>query len=66
MNDVESCLNDMDLIEGFNGYETNNSLYERTILPIQTNDGVYWAWIYVYSGHVEENDRIENGRWKQR
>ena len=66
MNDVESCLNDMDLIEGFNGYETNNSLYERTIVPIHTNNGVHWAWTYVYSGHVEENNRIENGRWKQR
>jgi len=56
----------MDLIEGFNGYGTNNSLYERTIVPIHTNNGVHWAWTYVYSGHVEENNRIENGRWKQR
>ena len=66
MNDVESCLNKMDSIEGFYGYESKNSLYERTIVPIQTSEGVKWAWTYVYSGHVEESAQIESGRWKQR
>lgn len=65
MNDVESCLTDMDSIEGFYGYESKNSLYKRTIVPIQTNDGTKWAWTYLYSGHVEENNRIKSGRWKQ-
>ena len=66
MNDVESCLTDMDSIEGFYGYESKNSLYKRTIVLIQTNDAAKWAWIYHYSGHVEENNRIKSGRWKQR
>ncbi len=66
MNDVESCLNNIDSIEGFYGYGHKNSLYERTIVPVQTNQGVEWAWTYVYSGHVEENIRIHSGRWKQR
>ena len=66
MNDVESCLTDMDSIEGFYGYESKNSLYKRTIVLIQTNDGAKWAWTYLYSGHVEENNRIKSGRWKQR
>ena len=66
MNDVESCLNDMDSIEGFYGYERKNSLYDRTIVLIQTNDGAKWAWTYLYSGHVEENNRIRSGQWKQR
>ena len=66
MNDVESCLRDMDSIEGFYGYENENSLYERTIVPIQTNEGMQWAWTYVYSGHVKDNSRIKSGRWKQR
>ena len=66
MNDVESCLRDMDSIEGFYGYESENSLYERTIVPIQTNEGMQWAWTYVYSGHVNENLRIKSGRWKHR
>lgn len=65
MNDVESCLTNMDSIEGFYGYESKNSLYERTIVPIQTKHGLQWAWTYVYSGHVEENTRIDSGRWKQ-
>ena len=66
MNDVESCLKDMDSIEGFYGYESKNSLYERTIVLIQTNDGAKWAWTYFYSGDVGENTRIKSGRWKQR
>ena len=66
MNDVESCLNTMDSIEGFYGYGNKNSLYERTIVQVQTNQGVQWAWTYVYSGHVEENTRIKSGQWKQR
>ena len=66
MNDVESCLNDMDSIEGFYGYERKNSLYKRTIVLIQTNEGSRWAWTYLYSGHLEENYRIKSGRWKQR
>ena len=66
MNDVESCLNDMDSIEGFYGYGSEKSLYDRTIVPIQTNEGSRWAWTYLYSGHVEENNRIKSGRWKQR
>ena len=66
MNDVESCLNDMDSIEGFYGYESENSLYDRTIVQILTNDGAKWAWTYVYSGHIDVKTRIESGRWKQR
>ena len=66
MNDVESCLDNMDSIEGFYGYGNKSSLYERTIVPVQTNQGVQWAWTYVYSGHVEENTRINSGQWKQR
>tara|TARA_B100001094_G_scaffold199982_1_gene194041 strand:+ start:5730 stop:6647 length:918 start_codon:yes stop_codon:yes gene_type:complete len=66
MRDVEFCLTDMDSIEGFYGFENNNSLYQRTIVPIQTSEGVKWAWTYVYSGHVEESAQIESGRWKQR
>lgn len=66
MNNVDSCLNKMDSIEGFYGFENKNSLYQRTIVPIQTSEGVKWAWTYVYSGHVEESAQIESGRWKQR
>lgn len=66
MNDVESCLTDMDLIEGFYGFLNKNSLYQRTIVQIQTKKGVVWAWTYVYSGHVEESAQIESGRWKPR
>ena len=66
MNDVESCLNTMDSIEGFYGYGNKNSLYERTIVPVQTNQGVQWAWTYVYSGRIEDKTRIESGRWKMR
>jgi gamma-glutamylcyclotransferase (GGCT)/AIG2-like uncharacterized protein YtfP len=66
MNDVESCLRDMDSIEGFYGYESRNSLYERTIVPIQTNEGMQWAWTYLYAMEVDENSRIESGRWRLR
>ena len=66
MTDIESCLSSMDSIEGFYGYESKNSLYERTIVPIQTNGGVHWAWTYVYSGSIEMNTQIESGRWKKR
>jgi gamma-glutamylcyclotransferase (GGCT)/AIG2-like uncharacterized protein YtfP len=41
-------------------------LYERTIVPIQTNEGMHWAWTYLYAMEVDENSRIESGRWRLR
>jgi gamma-glutamylcyclotransferase (GGCT)/AIG2-like uncharacterized protein YtfP len=56
----------MDSIEGFYGYENENSLYERTIVPIQTNEGMQWAWTYLYAMDIDESSRIESGRWRLR
>ena len=63
MSDVESCLERMDGIEGFLGFGHTNSLYQRTIVQVQTDTEMRWAWTYVYTGHVEKDSRIEDGRW---
>ncbi len=60
---VEACLERMDSIEGFLGFGRKDSLFDRTIVQVQTEQGIVWAWTYVYAGDVVDDSIIEHGRW---
>ena len=64
---VYLTLQTLDSIEGFYGYDSTHSLFTRTIVRIQTEQGHEWAWTYVYN---KENNReyevIESGNWLKR
>ncbi|MDP6223720.1 MAG: gamma-glutamylcyclotransferase [Candidatus Poseidoniaceae archaeon] len=63
MRDVEQCLERTDGIEGFRGFDHLDNFYNRTIVQVQTEQGVVWAWTYVYAHDVDEDSIIEDGRW---
>ena len=64
LNRVEACLERMDSIEGFLGFGRNDSLFGRTIVHVETEQGRVWAWTYVYAREVEDESIIEDGRWR--
>ncbi|MGB2267824.1 MAG: gamma-glutamylcyclotransferase family protein, partial [Candidatus Poseidoniaceae archaeon] len=61
---VEACLERMDSIEGFLGFGSHDSLFDRTIVCVETEQGHVWAWTYVYAREVEDESIIEDGRWR--
>ncbi|MBF15228.1 MAG: hypothetical protein CMA97_06930 [Euryarchaeota archaeon] len=63
MRDAEICLEKMDQIEGFLGFGQTESLFDRTIVRVETEQGIVWAWTYVYAGNVDADSIIEDGRW---
>ena len=64
LDNVEECLERMDSIEGFLGFGRNDSLFDRTIVHVETEQGRVWAWTYVYAGDVGDESIIEDGRWR--
>ncbi|MGA0379206.1 MAG: gamma-glutamylcyclotransferase [Candidatus Poseidoniaceae archaeon] len=64
IDDVEACLERMDSIEGFLGFGRNDSLFDRTIVHVETEQGHVWAWTYLYAGDVDDESIINDGRWR--
>ena len=60
---VEACLERMDSIEGFLDFGRSDALFDRTIVQVRTEQGIVWAWTYVYAGDVDDDSIIEHGRW---
>jgi len=64
---VYPTLQTLDSIEGFYGYNSNHSLFTRTIVQIDTEQGPEWAWTYVYNKEAgEEYQTIGSGNWQDR
>ena len=64
---VYLTLQTLDSIEGFYGYDSTHSLFTRTIVRIDTEQGREWAWTYVYNKENEkEYATIESGDWLKR
>jgi gamma-glutamylcyclotransferase (GGCT)/AIG2-like uncharacterized protein YtfP len=63
LNNTEKSLRDIDRIERFNP-NINNQLYNRTLVPVQTSDGVVMAWVYSIDQLPKEVVRILNGDWQ--
>jgi len=64
IDDVEACLERMDSIEGFLGFGHHDSLFDRTIVHVETEQGQVWAWTYLYAGDVGDESIINDGRWR--
>ena len=64
LQNVEACLEQMDSIEGFLGFGCNDSLFDRTIIQVRSEQGLVWAWTYVYAGDVDADSIIEDGQWR--
>jgi gamma-glutamylcyclotransferase (GGCT)/AIG2-like uncharacterized protein YtfP len=67
LDQVYSALQTLDSIEGFYGYGSDDSLYTRTIVKVQTDNAVEWAWTYMYNEQNGSlNPKIESGDWRNR
>jgi gamma-glutamylcyclotransferase (GGCT)/AIG2-like uncharacterized protein YtfP len=64
---VYPTLQTLDTIEGFYGYDSNHSLFTRTIVQIDTEYGPEWAWTYVYNKEAGmEYQTVRSGNWRDR
>jgi len=64
---VYPTLQTLDSIEGFYGYDSNHSLFTRTIVQIDTEHGPEWAWTYVYNKEDgKKYQTISSGNWRDR
>ncbi|HJL97136.1 MAG TPA: gamma-glutamylcyclotransferase [Candidatus Poseidoniaceae archaeon] len=64
---VYPALQTLDSIEGFYGYDSEHSLFSRTIVQIETEHGAEWAWTYVYNQEEGiEYQEIISGNWRNR
>jgi gamma-glutamylcyclotransferase (GGCT)/AIG2-like uncharacterized protein YtfP len=67
LDQVYSALQTLDSIEGFYGYGSDDSLYIRTIVEVQTDVGTEWAWTYMYNEQNGSlNPMIDSGDWRVR
>ena len=67
LDQVYSALQTLDSIEGFYGYGSDDSLYIRTIVEVQTDEGTEWAWTYMYNEQNGSlNPMIDSGDWRVR
>jgi gamma-glutamylcyclotransferase (GGCT)/AIG2-like uncharacterized protein YtfP len=56
---------ELDRIEGFNKLSESGSLFVRKRLPIETDDGVVEANVYVFNRDLDKNCRlISDGIWE--
>lgn len=57
-------IEQLDEIEGFNGYDSDTNLYERTLVPVEIEPAKIWtAWCYVIKEPSEKV--IFSGNWRE-
>ena len=62
--EIGECLSKLDWIEGFYGYNSNDSLFTRIITKVNEENNPKWAWTYKYNG--ESGKIIKSGDWRAR
>jgi len=62
--DVSNVLEQIDQIEGFHGYEFDDSLFIRMISKINVQGNLVWAWTYLFNGSY--GSQIPSGDWRDR
>ena len=62
--EIENCLEKLDWIEGFHGYDTEDSMFTRIITKVNDENSPKWAWTYLYNG--ESDNVINSGSWRDR
>ncbi len=64
--DIVKAFPDLDLVEGFRGYDNSDSFYQRTLVEVQLENGnIVLAWTYVAFEGNWVKEPIISGSWKQ-
>ena len=63
LDDVASTLREFDSYEDFTGYESEGSLYRRSLVNAVANGASTLAWTYIYLGDADVFPLIPSGRW---
>ena len=66
--DFESALQSMDALEGYEGEDDPDNLYDRRRIEVTLDDdgSTCLAWIYVYAQDLPPHTRFVSGCWRQR
>jgi gamma-glutamylcyclotransferase (GGCT)/AIG2-like uncharacterized protein YtfP len=62
--ELAPLLTVLDPIEDFTGFHAPPTDYVRVVLPVTTDNGRVWAWVYRYVGDVTHAVPIPTGRWR--
>ena len=65
LSDVFLGLQSLDRVEGFYGFNAENSLFKRTLIEVQVGSKTEWAWTYMYGSEIERHRLIDSGDWRQ-
>ncbi len=63
IDDLAEWLAELDSYEDFCGYDSDVSLYRRSLVRAVANGDPTLAWAYVYLGDPDPFPRIPSGRW---
>lgn len=64
--DIVELLQTLDEIEGFNGFDNDNSLYCRIPIEVDAGDGrIRPAWTYLCASPTESLKYITSGDWRE-
>ncbi len=63
LDDVAAALEELDSYEDFMGYQSESSLYRRSLINAVTPSGSALAWTYIFLGHAGRFPLISSGRW---
>jgi gamma-glutamylcyclotransferase (GGCT)/AIG2-like uncharacterized protein YtfP len=65
LDDVFLSLQSLDRVEGFYGFQSKKSLFNRTLMRIEVDGELLWAWTYVYASKPPQGSFIESGSWRK-
>lgn len=60
----DECLVRLDELEGYHGPGHPHNHYERVVVEMRTDTGMYEGWTYIYNQPVAERAIIPHGEWK--
>jgi len=63
--DYERVMRLLDQYEGFSEQQPESSLFQRSIIPIDTNGQQVPCWVYLYNQDPKEAPLVENGNYWQ-
>ena len=58
----EEIIRRLDYYEGFN--PENEDHYTRTLVPVETEEGIIWGWVYNVLSIPKKCTRIYSGDWR--
>ncbi len=64
LDDVFTALQSLDRVEGFYGFTSPDSLYNRTLIQVEVEQKMIWAWTYFYASEPPAGSKINSGDWR--